>query len=213
MKSLFIKIISLLFPERCVVCKKDGTSLCTSCIQTLPVSTFLEEPWMHSLFSYQDSRVRAIVHALKFDHTQSIGDIIAPLINDLIKDIEARDLIHKQKPLTIIPVPRMQVHVKKRGFDAVSYISKALYAQDTTKYEIHDNIVIRTNTKAQVGLGRQERLTNMKDAFKILNTHKIQDRRICIIDDVTTTGSTLRELRNNLLQAGTREVFAVTIAH
>lgn len=213
MKSFFTRIISFLFPETCVVCKKEGVSLCTSCTQNLPLAPFLDETWMHTLFSYQDKKVRTIVHALKFNHTQSIATHIAPLLRDVLQDIQGQSLDLKNEVLILLPVPRMQTHLKQRGFDAVLHLCKEITHVNTHQYQIVHNAIVRTNTRAQVGLSRSERLTNMKNAFKIISPESLGNHRICIVDDVITTGSTLRELRKICLEARAKEVFAITIAH
>lgn len=211
-KSFFFHITSLLFPETCVVCKKEGISLCDSCLQTLPPAPFLKDLWMHSLFSYQDKNVRNIIHALKFKHTQSVVHSIAPLMYDVLEDIEGQNLYLNNEKLILLPVPRMRTHMHARGFDAVLHLSKALLKYNSG-YKTDTASVARINTKAQVGLSRSERLTNMKNAFKVINSASLYHQRICIIDDVITTGSTLRELRKVCLEAGAKEVFAITITH
>lgn len=214
MKLFFSKIISLLFPETCVICGKTNTSLCQDCIQKLPKATFLENPWMHSLFSYQNKQVRKVVHTLKFSHTQSIAHHLGPHIHELIQNtISDKIKLDKNNLITLLPVPKMQLHLNTRGFDAVLALCESIKVQDTNQYVIENTSIIRVNTKAQVGLSRQERLLNMKDAFKVKDTTALLESTVCIIDDVITTGSTLRELKKVCLAAGAKEVFAVTIAH
>jgi competence protein ComFC len=106
----------------------------------------------------------------------------------------------------------MQTHLKARGFDAVLHLCKVL-SKYNTDYHVDKTSIVRMNTKAQVGLSRSERLTNMKNAFKIIDERGLRNHRICVVDDVITTGSTLRELRKICLEAGAKEVFAITIAH
>lgn len=194
------------------MCKKEGNSLCASCIRTLPPAPFLKDHWMHALFSYQDKNVRNIIHALKFKHTQSVVYSVAPLIRDVLEDIQGQSLYLKDQNLILLPVPRMQTHLHTRGFDAVLCLCKALLKHNTD-YKIDRESIVRINTKAQVGLSRSERLINMKNAFKVINGDKLYNQRICIIDDVITTGSSLRELRKVCLEAGAKEVFAIAIAH
>lgn len=197
-----------------MICKKEDTSLCQNCIQKLPKATFLEDPWMHSLFSYQDTRVRKIVHALKFNHTRSIANHLGLHLHDLIQNtLSDKIKLNENNLITLLPVPRMQSHLNARGCDATLALCESVKAQDNNQYGIEKTSVIRVNTKAQVGLSRQARLLNMKDAFRVVDKDALNNKIICIIDDVITTGSTLRELRKVCLEAGAKEVFAVTIAH
>lgn len=197
-----------------MICKKEDTSLCQNCIQKLPKATFLEDPWMHSLFSYQDTRVRKIVHALKFNHTRSIANHLGLHLHDLIQNtLSDKIKLNENNLITLLPVPRMQSHLNARGCDAILALCESVKAQDNNQYGIEKTSVIRVNTKAQVGLSRQARLLNMKDAFRVVDKDALNNKIICIIDDVITTGSTLRELRKVCLEGGAKEVFAVTIAH
>ena len=197
-----------------MICKKEDISLCQNCVQKLPKATFLEDPWMHSLFSYQDSRVRKIVHALKFNHTQSIANHLGLHLHDLIQNtLSEKITLNKNYLITLLPVPRMQSHLNTRGFDATLALCESIKTQDNNQYVLENTSVVRVNTKAQVGLSRQERLHNMKDAFRVVNNGALNNKIIYIIDDVMTTGSTLRELRKVCLEAGAKEVFAITIAH
>lgn len=214
MTSFFLKIISVLFPETCIICRKENISLCENCIQNLPKVAFVENFWMHSLFSYQDKRVRKIVHALKFNHTKSIANHLGPHLHDLIQNtLSDKIILKKGLVITLLPVPRMQIHLNTRGFDATLVLCENIKNQDNNQYMIENTSIVRVNTKAQVGLSRQERLLNMKNAFHIKNNTNLTDQTICIIDDVITTGSTLRELQKVCLEAGAKEVFAITIAH
>lgn len=214
MKSFFIRIIFLLFPERCVVCKKESISLCKTCLQTFPLAPYQEDSWVHSLFSYKDRGVRNTIHALKFKHTRSIADYFSPLIHEMIQEIEANKITLKEnEKIILLPVPKMLAHVRTRGFDAMWYLCTKIKEQDKTRYIISNDSIIRINTKAQTGLTRKERLTNMHNSFKLVHKDMFHNQNVYIIDDVTTTGSTLRELQKICLSSGAKKVQAVTIAH
>lgn len=214
MKSFFSYIISLLFPETCATCGKENTSLCQTCIQKFPISPYINEPWIHALFSYQDKKVRTTIHALKFKHVGSIVNHLAPIIHETIQDTCSQNIeLRENSIITLLPVPKMQAHIHTRGFDAMLQLCKAIQRQNESEYEVCSDSIVRVNTKAQVGLSREERLVNMKNAFRVIHGKSLHNKTICIIDDVMTTGSTLRELRKVCLGAGAKDVFAVTIAH
>lgn len=214
MESLFSRIISFIFPETCVVCGKGTVSVCEICLQNFPEAPFQEDSWMHSLFSYQDRGVRNAIHALKFKHMRSVANCFAPLMHEAIQEIQAAAIaMNSQEKIVLLPVPKMKAHVRTRGFDAMEYLCNKIQEQDSSHYEICNKAIIRVNTKAQTGLTRKERLQNMRNAFQVVAPKILAERTIYIIDDVTTTGSTLRELEKVCLQAGAQKVCAVTIAH
>jgi predicted amidophosphoribosyltransferase len=63
-----------------------------------------------------------------------------------------------------------------------------------------------------VGLSREERIENMRDAFRVKNAVPIKGRSVILIDDVMTTGTTLSECAHVLKQAGAEKVWAATVA-
>ncbi len=214
MKAFFLHLISFLFPETCVVCGKGNVSVCEKCLQNFPLAPYQEDPWVHSLFSYQDHGVRNAIHALKFKHMRSVADCFAPLMHEAIQEIQATNIaLHEQMKIALLPVPKMKAHVRVRGFDAMEYLCNKIHEQDPLRYKVCGNAVVRLNTKAQTGLTRKERLVNMQDAFQVVMPEMLANQTIYIIDDVTTTGSTLRELEKACLQVGAKKVRAVTIAH
>lgn len=214
MKSFFSRIISFLFPETCVVCGKGNVSVCEMCLQSFLLAPYQEDPWIHSLFSYQDHGVRNTIHALKFKHMRSVANCFAPLMHEAIQEIRGADIaLNKQTQVILLPVPNMKTHVRIRGFDAMEYLCNKIQEQEPVRYKVCSKAIVRLNTKAQTGLTRKERLINMHDAFHVVAPKMLVSKIIYIIDDVTTTGSTLRELEKVCFQAGAKKVSAITIAH
>lgn len=188
--------------------------MCEMCLQTFPLAPFQSDVWMHSLFSYQDRGVRNAIHALKFKHMRSVANCFAPLIHQAIQEMQGRDItLNEQLRVILLPVPKMKVHVRTRGFDAMEYLCNKIQEQDSPHYEVCSKAIVRLNTQAQTGLTRKERLVNMHNAFHVVAPKMLVNKIIYIIDDVTTTGSTLRELEKVCLHAGAKKVYAVTIAH
>jgi ComF family protein len=67
-------------------------------------------------------------------------------------------------------------------------------------------------TASQTGLGRKERLQNIKNAFVVNDTSKIEGKRILLVDDVYTTGATANECAKVLLKGGSKQVDVLTLA-
>ncbi len=79
--------------------------------------------------------------------------------------------------------------------------------------EVLDGALIRhRDTVSQVGLSREERIENMRDAFRVAQPSRINGRDIVLVDDVMTTGTTLSECARVLKQAGAERVWAATVA-
>jgi ComF family protein len=119
----------------------------------------------------------------------------------------------------IIPVP---LHLKKlriRGFNPSFLlvkdwicIAKFLNVK-LPDIPVNSNVLVRGRwTKPQTGLGRKERLENIKNAFNINDGSKITGKRILLVDDVYTTGATVNECAKVLLKGGAKNVDVLTLA-
>ena len=77
---------------------------------------------------------------------------------------------------------------------------------------VHFEVLVRKCwTEPQTRLNREQRLHNVKDAFHVSDPSKVKGRRVLIIDDVYTTGTTLNECTKTLRSAGASEVHALTV--
>jgi ComF family protein len=111
----------------------------------------------------------------------------------------------------IIPVPLHPKKEKKRGFNQSRILAKRLAEQK--KIALVDKQLIKLrNSPAQTSLEGRERAKNVKGAFQVRNSGELKGKTVLLVDDVYTTGSTLRECSLALKKAGVEEIRAVTIA-
>ena len=110
-----------------------------------------------------------------------------------------------------VPVPLFSSKLKKRGYNQSEILAKEL----SKKFKIpFQNILERTrNTKTQVGLSNIDRKLNIKNAFSFNNQKSvISNQSIFLVDDVVTTGSTLKEAAKVLKRNGVKRVIGLTLA-
>jgi len=111
----------------------------------------------------------------------------------------------------LIPVPLSKKRLKERGFNQTEEIGKEL--SKLLKIPLISDCLIKVKeTLPQVELSDEEREENIKDAFSCQNQNKIQGRKILLIDDVYTTGSTMEECGRVLKDAGVREIIGIVTA-
>ena len=112
----------------------------------------------------------------------------------------------------LIPIPLHNVREKWRGFNQSSLVGEKIAEELGFRYE--ENLLLRVlNKTAQVGLNREDRLTNMKEVFKVNKKIKIDNKYLYLVfDDVWTTGATLKECCFILKKMGAKSVWALTIA-
>ncbi|MCJ7787036.1 ComF family protein, partial [Patescibacteria group bacterium] len=106
----------------------------------------------------------------------------------------------------LISVPLEKRKLKQRGFNQAEELAKEL--SKSLKISLFNDVLIKIKeTLPQVELSGKEREENIKDAFLCQNREKIQGKRILLVDDVYTTGSTMEEGARVLKIAGAKEVW------
>lgn len=229
-------ILDLLFPKTCVGCGKFGSYFCPNCIkeikQTELVCPFCERPslggvvhavckrrfsldGLWSLGVYQGS-LRLGIQKLKYkwvsEMAKELVDITLeywvknpPVLLDKIKKDQGKSWI-------VTAVPLHPIRQKWRGFNQSELLAKLLASKLGLKYA--DALKRIRNTKPQMKLLAAERKQNIKNAFSLLPAmnHEPITQNVLLIDDVWTTGSTLKECCYILKRGGAKLVWALTIA-
>lgn len=114
-------------------------------------------------------------------------------------------------PDLLVPVPLHRRRLRERGFNQALLIARVLSRE--WQVPCARATLVRTRwTVPQVQLSAAERAQNVRGAFAVAEPASVADRRIMLVDDVFTTGSTLDECARVLRRAGAAEVLAVTVA-
>lgn len=99
-----------------------------------------------------------------------------------------------------------------RGFNQSELLGKGLAGRLSLVYK--DDLLYRpSKTNSQVELSKLERAENVRGAFKVGDKRSVKGAKILIIDDVITTGATVKECAKVLKRAGAKEVWALALAH
>jgi ComF family protein len=119
----------------------------------------------------------------------------------------------------VLPVPLHRRRFRHRGFNQAYLLVKDWDGTDSPLAGLSPAVVIAKEvilrirpTTPQTGLGRQDRLKNIKKAFRVDQTPVIEGRRILLVDDVYTTGATVDECAKTLLKSGAARVDVLTLA-
>jgi len=114
------------------------------------------------------------------------------------------------RPVIIIPVPLHSKRLRWRGFNQSRLLAQRLAAH--WGVPLGEPLVRVRNTVPQVKLPDEARLTNLAGAFAVGDPRAVDGRRVLLVDDVSTTGSTLLECARELYKAGATEVRAYVLA-
>lgn len=155
---------------------------------------------------YEDI-LRESIHLLKFEKKRCMHKPLGELVINYLKE-QQRDLIGQID--FIIPVPLHRKRLKLRGFNQAQLLS--LYIGKHFNLPLNFELKRIRYTIPQMNLRREERLRNIKGAFKIKNHHVIVGKTLLLVDDIFTTGATVNECSKVLIEAGAKQVFVLTLA-
>ncbi len=110
----------------------------------------------------------------------------------------------------VIPVPLCKSHFKERGYNQSEKIAYPL-SLSLSLPMISDAVFRLKETSSQITLSREERFLNLEDAF-IGNSAKLKGKKVLLVDDIITTGATLRSCTKALIDSGCKTVFCITVA-
>jgi ComF family protein len=206
--GLVDRVNGWLLPPSCVLCGARGQApcldLCGDCQRTLPVAddplwSAPGQPWTcFAPFEY-DYPVAHLVHALKYGGQLAVGRVLGTL---LAQHLAARRL-HCNVD-AVLPVPLHPARHASRGYNQSAEIARWVARRLGRPLELR--LARRSrDTTPQVGLHLDRRRLNLEGAF---TASRLCGRNIAIVDDVTTTGSTLRALSEALTAAGAMSVAA-----
>lgn len=224
--------LNLFFPKFCFGCQKEGSYLCQDCQSTLEILEnhfcLCKKPirspkigkckkcfskklnGLYFALSYQDQLIKNLIHCFKYrPFIKGLGKTLTSLI------ITHFQLTEKQKcdfsDFLLIPVPLTKKRLMWRGFNQSEEIGKEL--SKFLEIPLVNNVLFKIKeTLAQIELSDEEREENIKQAFLVKNEKEIKGRKILLVDDVYTTGSTLEESALSLKRAGAKEVWGVVVA-
>ena len=180
---------------KCVSCALPlpTNSVCIECMENpLPVD------WCEAWGTYRDS-LEKVLHALKFEKHDFLDDTLAGLLEETLRD---RDFD------VILGVPMSAAKERRRGYNQAELLARALGRRIDVPC---DMLLTRRREKAaQSLLPKHARAANVRGAFQASPNSK--GKSILIVDDICTTGETLRACANALVRAGASRVCAVTVA-
>ncbi len=210
--SLLRTLIQYIFPSHCVVCSKIPTRLHSECAHFLSPAPAPPQPWITSRFNYKDVRVNRLVRHLKNKEDTELCETLAKLLAEYwlahVPVITTRTII--------APVPARAERMRHNGFNQAELLARKITSHIPGSILVPD-LLQRTRETAKQALihEKSQRLANLRNVF-IVNPKKkdlIQNNTVLIIDDVTTSGATLTEIKVVLEQAGAHGVYALTVAH
>ncbi|MDO8638599.1 MAG: ComF family protein [Candidatus Daviesbacteria bacterium] len=230
-----INLLDLLFPKLCVGCGEWGTYFCSRCIANIAQTDLvcpnceknaiggavhplckkrygLDGLW--SLGIYQDP-LKKIIQKLKYKFVREVAEVLVNLMVEYWAKYDAYFLSEIKKDggenWVIIPVPLHPKRENWRGFNQSALIGQILSNSIGLAYS--ESLKRIRHTKPQVSLKSWQRKQNIRGAFSLSTSNeKLEAMNVLLVDDVWTTGSTLKECCYILKRGGAQKVWAITLA-
>lgn len=211
--KLWYWILNLLYPPRCVLCrkllKKEETDLCTDCRTEAPFfpDTKRQLQFLDSFAAvwYYESSVRGSLLRFKFrgarGYAASYGRLLAMRLTQQYP--EGFDV------LTWIPVSRLRK--LRRGYDQVELLARAV-GRELDMIPAPALKKVRHNRQQSRITEPAQRRANVLGVYRVTNPDAIRGKRILLLDDILTTGATASEAGRVLLTAGAKEVHCAAVA-
>lgn len=236
MRTLLKALLDLLLPSFCLACEKPlgpaapellfcpdclaglrciQSPLCPCCGRAYLVApggdhhcgSCLAQPRHFSraraLFLYEEP-LKKVVHRFKYQGKTACLPSFAKLARNLpqLGELEGVDWI--------VPVPLHPSRLRERGFNQALLLARAFFPKDR---RVTANLLVRLRpTEPQTSFNGSARRTNLKNAFGVIKPHLLAGKKILLIDDVFTTGTTVNECARVLKKAGADEVMVLTLA-
>jgi ComF family protein len=237
LKEILTGIADLIFPPRCITCdtllERHGplplcpscgekmhfirSPLCPRCGLPFPAAEgedhlcgdciTTEKPYAvaRAVGEYEETLLTAI-HRFKYWGRTGIGKILGGIMADFAAGIWDMKVFDR-----IVPVPLHLRRLRERGFNQAVILAREISKRFDIPLDL-TSLRREVFTPPQVGLGREERSANVQGAFSARHPERITGRRILLVDDVYTTGSTLAECARVLIRADAESVAVLTLA-
>jgi len=220
-------LLDILFPPRCIGCKRLGEWLCDDCLDEIerlepPLCSLCGRPLpglslricplcqssplkidgIRSI-AYYDGIMREAIHRFKYSGLVELSIPFGAMMSSYLME----------NPLpadAIVPVPLHEERLKERGYNQAALLAHEL-GRKTGLPVVKKPLVRIRDTPPQVGLSADERKENMKGAFICIG-EGLAGRRVLLVDDVVTTGATLEACSLALKDAKAISVWALTLA-
>ena len=226
LKELKGAALDFLFPRFCVGCGKEGDFICDSCQASLvrieaPACPQCGKPQTDSILCSNcidwkadidairspfrfEGVIRKAVHEFKYRNLRAIAGQLAHFLGDYLTE----------NPIpyeVLVPVPLHDKRLKERGYNQSALLAKEL--SRLTGFPVNETCLVRNvyNVPQAKTRNVEERKQNVIGIFSVVNDDLLE-KKVLLIDDVTTSGATLNACASPLKKTGAASVWGLTLA-
>ena len=217
MPSLF----DLIAPHSCRGCNRTGSPLCECCknyiikhhqnvcpnCETKNSHGFCQKcPDLPPIFTVdrRQTPIGSLIEDYKFYSNRALSRPLAEILNQILPEIKDN--------VVIVPLPTNTKHIRERGLDHTLLLAKKLAKLRGKNYSVQ-KLLLRAHNTTQVGTNKKQRLSQAKHAYFLNPKISINsDNTYILLDDVWTTGASIRSALKKLRRAGASKIIVALLA-
>lgn len=166
----------------------------------------------YTVLHYSDPSVRALIRANKYYNDRHSEEILASVLGDLLQAVlEEEELALQGRPVLVVPTPTAPARTRTRGRHQV----KALCVRaELPEGAIYADVLQRANRVSQIEVPKEVRERNIAGAFSVPGhlCAQVSGKNVLVVDDVSETGATMKDMHRALREAGAHVVIGVALA-
>lgn len=210
---MFKQLLAVFLDRPCLLCDRAAKdSLCVYCQRKLASNRLdlHQKLWQGDLpvfaWGKYDGQLKRTIATLKYKNQPELGIILGRWLGELWLQ---RNLLKTRSKLAVIPIPIHREKLKTRGFNQTVKIASGFC--EVTGYSCHPRALIRAKeTEAMFGLSPLQRQANIENAFKVGD--KLPRSPVLLLDDIYTTGTTVKEAAKILIQQSIKVCGVIVLA-
>ena len=235
-KSVVHGLADVIFPPQCMACgtvlRERQSSLCPECFSQIafirsPLCVLCGQPFSEPgdsdhicgpcllagppfsiarALGHYERVLMDVIHRFKYGGKISLGE----RLGEFMADFSYPSLAIADYSL-IMPVPLHPRRLRQRGFNQAVVLAREISRRFSLRLDFLSlqRVVF---TEPQVGLGKEMRERNIRSAFRVVDAGRITGEKILLVDDVYTTGSTVKECARILMESKAEQVAVMTLA-
>ena len=212
------ELLNAIFPERCISCAKPGSALCAICERTITTHPIALSGTTAALFDYRNPLVKKAIWSLKYKRKRSLGKYFGTaLYREFFKHL-AYGNKKTNEEIILIPVPASAKATSIRGYNHAAIIAKTIAdcaKNDDLKLTLRTDMLykkkeVEHQARVQSKSAREE---NVDHVFAVRHGDELFEKTVILVDDVITTGATIKDAKRALKAFKPKRILAIAAAH
>jgi len=222
----------LIFPRECVSCQTEGTWICTKCLSLIKLNNELfcikcDAPTLNGEFcgscrnnynlngvwiagDYNDKDLSNLIKIFKYKFAEDLSNELGVILKKFLINLINTGKITIDNCL-VIPVPLFRSRLVWRGFNQAEALADKLTEHNFNLIKNFTDLKRIKYSGPQAKLKKFERIKNVQNSFQ-WRGERLNGKKIILVDDVVTTGSTLNECAKELKKYGAETVWGLVVA-